>query len=93
MVAQEIIDVLVQFGAAGLMGAMWLVERRASAKREAQLGVAHEKLLGQLEERAALIEVVRDNTRALAMLESGQRGLADALRAARPAAATTTEGR
>ena len=80
MIEKELLDVFVQFGAAGLVGTMWLVERRASSKRESQLGQAHEKLVTQIEERGALIEVVRDNTRAITLLEVGQRGLADALR-------------
>lgn len=84
---REVLDILVQFGAAGLMGAMWLIERRASAKRESQLSTAHERILTQIEERGALIEVVRDNTRALALLEAGQRGIAEALRSGRPGAA------
>jgi hypothetical protein len=71
---------LAQFGVAGIMGAMWLIERRASAKREEQLTQAHEKLIGQIEDRRTLIELVRDNTRALSLLETGQRGLLEVLR-------------
>lgn len=84
MVDQGALDALVQFGAAGLMGAMWLIERRASSKREAQLTAAHERIVSQSDGRVALIEVVRDNTRALTLLEAGQRGIAEALRSARP---------
>jgi len=72
---------MTQFGVAGIMGAMWLIERRASARREEQLTEAHEKLIGQIAERGALIDVVRDNTRALSMLEAGQRVLIESLRA------------
>ncbi len=75
----EVLSALTQFGVAGMVCAMWLVERRASLHREQQINEAHEKLLSQLDDRAALIEVVRDNTRALTMLESGQRGLVDVL--------------
>ncbi len=75
----EVLSAMTQFGVAGMVCAMWLIERRASAKREQQINEAHQKLIGQLEERSALLEVVRDNTRALSMLEAGQRGLVDVL--------------
>ena len=78
---------MTQFGVAGVMGAMWLIERRASAKREEQLTQAHEQLITQLSERGALVEIVRDNTRALALLEASQRGLVDALLARVPGGA------
>jgi len=75
----EVLSALTQFGVAGMVCAMWLIERRASAKRELQITEAHSKLIGQIEDRAALIEVIRENTRALALLEAGQRGLLDVL--------------
>ena len=75
----EVISALTQFGVAGMVCAMWLIERRASGKRELQITEAHTRLIGQRDERAALIEVIRDNTRALSLLEAGQRGLLDAL--------------
>lgn len=75
----EVIGALTQFGVAGMVCAMWLIERRASAKMEQQINETHAKLIGQIDERAALIEVIRENTRALCLLEAGQRGLLDAL--------------
>jgi type II secretory pathway predicted ATPase ExeA len=75
----EVLSAFTQFGVAGMVCAMWLIERRASGKREQQINEAHQKLISQLEERSALLEVVRDNTRALSMLEAGQRGLVDVL--------------
>lgn len=78
--AEGVVGTLTQFGVAGMMGAMWLIERRASAKREEQLTRAHEKLIGQIDDRSTLIEIVRDNTRALSLLEAGQRGLVEALK-------------
>lgn len=75
----EVIGALTQFGVAGMICAMWLIERRSSAKMEQQIHEAHAKLIGQINERAALIEVIKDNTRALSLLEAGQRGLLDAL--------------
>ena len=75
----EILSALTQFGVAGMVCAMWLIERRSSAKHEQQIHEAHESLIGQMADRGVLIEIIRDNTRALSMLESGQRGMIDAL--------------
>jgi hypothetical protein len=68
-----------QFGAAGLIGWMWLSERRAAAARERQLGEAHDRLVQERPQLGALIRIVSDNTRALATMESGQRRLAAVL--------------
>jgi len=75
----EVLGALTQFGVAGMVCAMWLIERRASAKREQQITEAHTLLIGQGGDRAALIAVIKENTRALSLLEAGQRGLLDAL--------------
>ena len=64
-----------QFGAAGLIGWMWLSERRAAAARERQLAELHERLMQERPQTATLLEVVRDNTRALTALEVGQRAV------------------
>lgn len=70
---------LAQFGAAGLIGWMWLAERRAAAARERQLAELHERLMQERPNLGLLLEVVRDNTRALTALELGQRALAGVL--------------
>ncbi len=75
----ELATALAQCGAAGLIGWMWLSERRAAATREAQLRELHERLIQERPQLAALLSVIRDNTRALTALESGQRTLAAAL--------------
>lgn len=75
----EVIGALTQFGVAGMICAMWVIERRSSAKMEQQINEAHAILIGQINERTALVEVIKDNTRALSLLEAGQRGLLDAL--------------
>ncbi|MFG0246714.1 MAG: hypothetical protein ACF8MF_11770 [Phycisphaerales bacterium JB052] len=75
----EIMGALTQFGVAGLVCWMWLVERRASAERERQMTEAHRALMQQREEREGLIEVVRSNTRALTAMEVGQRELIGAI--------------
>lgn len=66
---------LTQFGTAGLMGWMWLTERRAAAERERQLSEAHERLLQERRGVDVAVQALRDNTRALAALEAGQRSL------------------
>lgn len=71
----EIMGALSQFGVAGLICWMWLVERRAGAERERQISETHRVLMEQREENNAITEVVRENTRALTALEVGQREL------------------
>jgi hypothetical protein len=70
-----IASALAQFGAAGLIGWMWLAERRAAGARERQLAELHERLMQERPHTGLLLEVVRDNTRALTALELGQRTL------------------
>jgi hypothetical protein len=73
----EIIATLTQFGVAGLIGWMWLTERRASAERDRQLSEAHARILHDAEQRTVLVDALRDCTRAMVALECGQRALAD----------------
>lgn len=70
---------LAQLGAAGLIGWMWLAERRAAAARENQLRELHERLIQERPQLAVLLAVVRDNTKALTALEVGQRAIAGLL--------------
>lgn len=72
----DIAGAVAQFGAAGLIGWMWLAERRGAAVRERQLSDLQDRLMQERPQIATLIEVVRDNTRALTALEVGQRGVA-----------------
>ncbi|MEM1422663.1 MAG: hypothetical protein AAGH64_01545 [Planctomycetota bacterium] len=71
----QVLAPLAQFGAAGLIAAMWLVERRAAVLREARLEEAHARLMEQREQLTAVIEVVSGNTRAMTALETTQRTL------------------
>jgi hypothetical protein len=70
---------LAQAGAAGLIGWMWLAERRAAAARDRQLSELHDRLMQERTSLSAVLSVVRDNTRALTALETGQRALASIL--------------
>lgn len=70
---------LAQLGAAGLMGWMWLSERRGAAARERQLSESHERIVQERRYFESLLEAVRENTRVLALVESGQQRLGRAL--------------
>ena len=73
---------LVQFtslGSAGLIAAIWFIERRHSEVRDKQLTESHQRILEQRTQVDALMEVVRENTRAITALEASQRALADKL--------------
>jgi len=59
---------LTGLGAAGVMGAMWLWERRYSQKREQQLDEAHTRIVGDAVKLDELIAVVRQNAEALTRL-------------------------
>ena len=63
---------LAQFGAAGLIGLLWIMERRFAAARERQLDDAHRTLAAQDRELDALLTVVKENTRAIIRLEQSQ---------------------
>ena len=61
-------DTLASFGTAGLMGAMWLWERRTSTQREQQLDATHARILADRVELDALMSLVRQNTETLSRL-------------------------
>jgi uncharacterized protein YigA (DUF484 family) len=66
---------LTSFGAAGLMGAMWLWERRTNQKREMQLDEAHARIIGDRVQLEELIDVVKQNAEAFARLSVTQEQL------------------
>jgi hypothetical protein len=65
MFATQALADLASFGAAGIMGAMWLWERRASRLRDQQLTEAHARIVRDEQRLAKLVEVVEHNTAAL----------------------------
>jgi hypothetical protein len=79
MVETEVVGAMAQFGAAGLIGWMWLSERRAAAARDRQLAEAHERLMQERGLLHALFGALENNTRAMAAVEVGQRRLAELL--------------
>jgi len=75
----ELITALTQFGAAGLIGFLWIVERRHGAMRAQQLTEAHQMIADKQRELEALMTVVKENTRALHRLEKSQEQLVNLL--------------
>ncbi|MBI1373904.1 MAG: hypothetical protein GC159_14370 [Phycisphaera sp.] len=63
------IETLVQFGVAGLMGALWVWERTYSRKRERQLSESHRALMERDRELEVMVRLVRQNTRAMVGFE------------------------
>ena len=66
------IDQFTNLSMAGLMGAMWLWERRNSRQREQQIDEAHGRILGDRVQLEQLLDVVRSNTEAMTKLASVQ---------------------
>lgn len=77
MLAQTLpnLDSIPSLGAAGLIGAMWLWERRMSSQREKQLDDAHARILADKVQMDALIELVQQSTETLSKLAMQQDAL------------------
>jgi len=71
---------LASFGAAGLMGAMWLWERKLSRNREDQLTEAHCRIMRDEQRLTSLVKVVEQNTSAVAGFTEAQRQTAEVIR-------------
>lgn len=76
---ESLMVLVTQFGAAGLIGLLWVLERRAAAGRDRQLSEAHAKLMAQQREVDSLLQVVKENTAAAKALEYTQRRLIEYL--------------
>jgi hypothetical protein len=66
---------LANLGVAGLMGIMWLWERRMSGTREQQLDEAHARIMADRVQLDQLIAVVRSNSDAMSRLTVTQEQL------------------
>ena len=75
-----LISDLASFGAAGLMGAMWLWERKLSRLREYQLTQSHERIIRDEQRLGKLIQVVEQNTTANTRVSEGQREVCETLK-------------
>ncbi len=75
----EVGDV-ASYGAAGIMGAMWLWERKASRQREEQLSSAHDRIMRDEERLGQLTHVVEQNTSAIVEFNQTQRETCETLK-------------
>ncbi len=71
----EMAQMAAQFGVAGLMGVLWVWERRMSRLREQQLSETHEQLMRQREPLRLLVKLVRRNTQAIERFDQTQQQL------------------
>ena len=72
---ESILQAMTEFGAAGLIGLLWILERRYASKRDRQLDEAHRLLISQGRELEIWLRLVREHTKALNGLERTQREL------------------
>ena len=70
--ATPTLDQFTNLSTAGLMGAMWLWERRTSRQRDQQLDEAHTRIIGDRVQLDQLIEVVKGNAEAMTRLGTVQ---------------------
>ncbi|MHC4981556.1 MAG: hypothetical protein ACYTF6_00095 [Planctomycetota bacterium] len=75
-----IISDFASFGAAGVMGAMWLWERRLSRIRESQLTDSHQRILRDEQRLEQITHVVEQNTAAFAKFTETQRQVIETLK-------------
>src|SRR3954454_15548891 len=75
------VDQFTNLSTAGLMGAIWLWERRNSRQREQRSDEAHARILGDRVQLDTLLDVVRQNTEAMTKLASVQEQLFNQRRA------------
>ena len=66
---------ITSLGDSGIMGAMWLWERRMSRQRETQLDEAHSRILSDRVQLEELIRVVEQNSEAMSRLTASQEQL------------------
>lgn len=76
----SIVSDLTSFGAAGLMGAMWLWERKLSRVREEQIDRSHERIMRDEERLDKLTQVLEQNTAAISRFHEMQREAYDTLK-------------
>lgn len=71
---------LASLGAAGIMGTMWLWERKLSRTRDQQITESHQRIARDEERLRKLTEVVEQNTAAMTRFAELQRQECEALR-------------
>ena len=78
--SQPPIEQLTNLGFAGLMGMMWLWERRASRTREQQIDEAHARIMADRVMLDQLMDLVKQNTEAVTRLSATQQQLTEHIR-------------
>ena len=76
----SVVTDITSMGAAGVMGAMWLWERRASAQRERELTESHERIMRDEQRLDKLTHVVEQATAAIARFQQTQQDMAELLK-------------
>jgi len=75
--SQPSIDQLTNLGVAGLMGMMWLWERRTSREREQQIDEAHARIMSDRVMLDQLMDLVKQNTQAFTQLSATQQQIVE----------------
>ena len=70
-----VVTAMTQFGAAGLIGLLWLLERRHAATRDRQIDEAHRTIMDRDRAVDSLLAVIKENTGAIIRLERSQHRL------------------
>lgn len=70
-----VLDGVTNLGVAGIMGAMWLWERRTSRVREQQIDDAHARIMADRVMLDQLMDVVKQNAEAMTSLTATQQQL------------------
>ena len=76
----SVVPDLTSIGAAGVMGAMWLWERRASAQRERELTEAHERIKRDEQRLDKLTHVVEQATAAITRFQQAQQEMTEVIK-------------
>ncbi len=76
---EDVVQAVAQFGAAGLMGTLWVWERSLTRRRETQLSEAHESLRAERQQLRELMRLVHRNTRAIERFDQTQNQLRQTL--------------
>jgi hypothetical protein len=82
--SEAVVTAMTQFGAAGLIGLLWLLERRHAATRDRQIDAAHQTIMDRDRAVDSLLAVIKENTRAIIRLEQSQHRLIGLLERWRP---------
>ena len=76
----SVVTDITSMGAAGVMGAMWLWERRASVQRERELSQSHERILRDEQRLDKLTHVVEQATAAITRFGQMQQEMSELIK-------------